>query len=161
LLQKIELIHAAGTQFTPPHAHEVAKTLYEILTILDGKGLALLAFDGIVVAATTFAAEKGNVFHKQGLARWLATTIIVLSLAAAALCLGVAEVSYRFLHYVECTGPATLDYTAEINYLVTLVEWRTAYYQIAWWRSIIAIPLFLAMFWVSLHLRKQSGAAHE
>ena len=37
LLQKIELIHAAGTQFTPPYAHEVAKTLYEILTILDGK----------------------------------------------------------------------------------------------------------------------------
>jgi hypothetical protein len=44
LLQKIELIHAVGTQFRPPHAHEVAKTLYEILTILDGKGLALLAF---------------------------------------------------------------------------------------------------------------------
>ena len=106
LLQKIELIHAAGTQFTPPYAHEVAKTFYEILTILDGKGLALLAFDGIVVAATTFAAEKANVFHKQGLARWLATAVIVLSLAAAALCLGVAEVSYRFLHYVECTGPA-------------------------------------------------------
>ncbi len=68
LPQKIELIHAAGTHFRPPHAHEVAKTLYEILTILDGKGLALLAFDGIVVAATTFVAEKGNVFHKQGLA---------------------------------------------------------------------------------------------
>ncbi len=161
LLQKIELIHAAGTQFTPPYAHEVAKTFYEILTILDGKGLALLAFDGIVVAATTFAAEKTNVFHKQGLARWLATAVIVLSLAAAALCLGVAEVSYRFLHYVECTGPNALDYTNEINHLATLVDWRTAYYQIAWWCSIIAIPLFFAMFWVSLHLRKQSDAVCE
>jgi hypothetical protein len=49
--------------------------------------LALLAFDDIVVAATTFAAEKGGVFHRPGLARWLATSIIVLSLAAAALCL--------------------------------------------------------------------------
>jgi hypothetical protein len=93
--------------------------------------------------------------------RWLATAIIVLSLAAAALCLGVAEVSYRFLHYVERTGPATLDYTNEINHLATLVDWRTAHYQIAWWCSIIAIPLFLAMFWVSLHLRNQGGAAHE
>ena len=65
LLQKIELLHAAGTQIIPPDAKEVGKTLYEILTILDGKGLALLAFDGIIVAATTFAAEKGNVFHKR------------------------------------------------------------------------------------------------
>ena len=57
LLQKIELIHAVGTQFRPPHAREVAKTLYEILTILDGKGLALLAFDGIVVVAdSSFSA---------------------------------------------------------------------------------------------------------
>ncbi len=91
----------------------------------------------------------------------MATTVIVLSLAAAALCLGVAEVSYRFLHYVECSGPATLDYTAEINHLATLVDWRTAYYQIAWWCSIIAIPLFFAMFWVSLHLPNRGDAAHE
>ena len=45
LLQKIELLHAAGTQIIPPDAKEIGKTLYEILTILDGKGLALLAFD--------------------------------------------------------------------------------------------------------------------
>jgi hypothetical protein len=31
-------------------------------TVLDSKGLALLAFDGIIVAATTFAAEKGASF---------------------------------------------------------------------------------------------------
>ena len=42
LLQKIELLHAAGTQFTPPDAREVLRTFYEILTILDNKGLALL-----------------------------------------------------------------------------------------------------------------------
>lgn len=68
LLQKIELLHAAGTQISPSHASEIVKTLYEILTILDGKGLALLAFDGIIIAATTFAAEKGDVFHRSGLA---------------------------------------------------------------------------------------------
>src|ERR1700683_4587772 len=105
ILQKIELLHAAGTQFNPPNASEIVKTLYEILTILDGKGLALLAFDGIIIAATTFAAEKGDVFPRRGLARWLATTIIVLSLAAAALCLGVSEISYPFFHYVDCGTP--------------------------------------------------------
>lgn len=155
LLQKIELLHAAGTQIVPPHGHEIVKTLYEILTILDGKGLALLAFDGIVVAATTFAAEKGDVFRKRGLARWLAILVIFISLCAAALCLGVAEVSYGFLHYVACAGPDKLDYTAEISHLVTVVDWRTAYYQIAWSLSLAAIPLFLIMFWISLDWRTQ------
>src|ERR1700683_1400636 len=95
ILQKIELLHAAGTQFNPPNAREVIKTLYDILTILDGKGLALLA------------------------------------LAGAALCLGVAEISYPFLHYVGCSTDK-LDYSVEIAHLTTLVTWRTAYYQIAW-----------------------------
>lgn len=156
LLQKIELLHAAGTLVTPPHGQEIVKTIYDILTILDGKGLALLAFDGIVVAATTFAAEKGNVFHKRGLARWLAILIIVLSLSAAALCLGVSEISYHFLQYVACVPPNRLDYTDEINHLANLVDWRTAYYQIAWSLSLVAIPLFLIMFWISLDWRKQS-----
>ena len=81
LLQKIELIYAAGTQFIPPNAREVVRTFYDLLTILDNKGLALLAFDGIIVAATTFAAEKGGAFHRRGMARrlamWRATRRIV------------------------------------------------------------------------------------
>ena len=158
LLQKIEMIHAAGTQIVPKDGGEVVKTLYDILSILDSKGLALLAFDGIVVAATTFAAEKGDVFRKRGPARWLAILVIVVSLSAAALCLGVSEISYRFLHYVECAAPDKIDYTAEINHLARLVDWRTAYYQIAWTLSIIAIPLFLVMFWVSLDWQKRSRA---
>ena len=76
LLQKIELLHTAGTQFTPPNAPELVQSFYEIMTIRDDKGLALLAFDGIIVAATTFAAEKGGVFNKRGLVRWLAILVI-------------------------------------------------------------------------------------
>ena len=160
LLQKIELIHAAGTQVTPAHAAEVLKTFYEILTILDNKGLALLAFDGIIVAATTFAAEKGGVFNKRGLARWLAIAVIALSLAAAVACLFVSEISYPFFGYVACTGPHGLDYTAEIGQLASLADWRTDYFQFAWWCSIVAIPLFMVMFWVSLNWRKP-GAVKE
>jgi hypothetical protein len=154
LLQKIELLHAAGTQFTPANAREVLRSFYEILTILDNKGLALLAFDGIMVAATTFAAEKGGVFNRAGLARWLAIVVIFLSLAAAVACLFVSEISYPFLYYVSCTPPQGLDYTAEIGRLSGLVQWRTDYFHFAWWCSIIAIPLFAWMFWVSLSWRK-------
>jgi len=156
LLQKIEMFHAPGAQFVPANAPEVVKTFYDILTVLDQKALALLAFDGIVVAATTFAAEKGGVFHRRGLARVLAILIIVLSLTGAALCLWVSEISYSFLHYVDCTAADTLNFTNEIKRLATLVDWRTGYYQIAWWCSFVAIPLFLVMFWISLNGKKQS-----
>jgi hypothetical protein len=131
----------------------MVKTFYEILNVLDSKGL--LAFDGIVVAATTFAAEKGDVFHRRGFVRWLAIIIIVLSLTGAALCLFVSEISYPFFHFVECTGFDTLDFSNEISRLATLVEWRTSYYRLAWTCSIVAIPLFLVLFWVSLNWEKQ------
>jgi hypothetical protein len=154
LLQKIELLHATGAQFNPPQAEAVVKTFYEILNVLDSKGLALLAFDGIVVAATTFAAEKGDVFHRRGFVRWLAILIIVLSLAAAALCLFVSEISYPFFHFVTCTAPNTLDFSTEIARLASLVEWRTLYYRLAWTASIVAIPLFLILFSMSLNRQK-------
>ncbi len=161
LLQKIELLHAAGTQFTPPDARDVLRTFYEVLTILDNKGLALLAFDGILVAATTFAAEKGGVFQRPGLVRWLAIAVILLSFAAAVACLFVSEISYPFFYYVSCTGPHGLDYTAEIARLSDLVVWRTNYFHLAWWCSIIAIPLFIIMFWVSLDWRRPRGEPHR
>ena len=112
---------------------------------------------GIVVAATTFAAEKGDVFRKRGPARWLAIGVIVVALTAAGLCLGVSEISYRFFNFVECSASGRIDFSAEITHLVSVVDWRTLYYQIAWSLSIVAIPLFLVMFWVSLDWRKQPG----
>jgi hypothetical protein len=162
LLQKLELLHAAGTQINPVNGDEIVKTFYDLLTVLDSKGLALLAFDGIVVAATTFAAEKGGVFHRRGLARWLAILILILSLSGAALCLWVSEVSYPFFHYVDCSPPDRIDFSNEISRLAILVEWRTTYYQIAWWCSIIAIPLFFFMFWGSLSWKNYtSSGRHE
>ena len=162
LLQKLELVHASGIQIIPPHGQEIVKTLYDILTVLDTKGLALLAFDGILVAATTFAAEKGGVFHHRGWPRWLAIAIIGLALVAAALCLFVSEVSYSFFHYVDCTAPDKVDFSREIARLATLVDWRTWYYRIAWWFSMIAIPMFAVLFWGSLNWKNTVAApTHE
>ncbi len=161
LLHKIELMHVAGTIFTPPNAQEVVQSFYEILTVLDNKGLALLAFDGIIVAATTFAAEKGGVFNKRGLARWLAILVIFLSLSAAVACLFVSEISYPFYGYVACSAPNGLDFTAEISQLANLADWRTDYFHFAWYASVIAIPLFAWMFWVSLNWHRPHTANTE
>ena len=122
LLQKIELIHAAGTQIVPKDGGEIVKTLYDILSILDTKGLALLAFDGIVVAATTFAAEKGDVFRKRGPARWLAILVIVVSLSAAALCLGVAEIPTA--SYTTSSAPRPTNSTTRRR-SITSCHWST------------------------------------
>jgi hypothetical protein len=162
LLQKLELVHASGIQIIPPHGQEIVKTLYDILTVLDTKGLALLAFDGILVAATTFAAEKGGVFHHRGWPRWLAIAIIGLALVAAALCLGVSEISYGFLRYVDCSTSDKLDYSNEIAHLAALADWRTGYYQTAWWCSMVAIPMFAVLFWGSLNWsNKPMHETHE
>src|SRR4029077_7249014 len=86
--------------------------------------------------------RKRRRLYRRGTARWLAILIIILSLAASALCLWVSEISYSFFHYVDCTAPDRLDFSNEITRLSTLVAWRTVYYQTAWWFSMIAIPLF-------------------
>ena len=65
LLQKIELLHATGAQFNPPQAEAVVKTFYEILNVLDSKGLALLAFDGIVVAHNELLERKPELLNRD------------------------------------------------------------------------------------------------
>jgi hypothetical protein len=160
LLHKIELLNAVGTHVIPADAHAVATSFYDMLTILDDKGLALLAFDGIIVAATTFAAEKGGAFQRRGMARALAVLIIVLALAASVACLLVSEISYPFYGHVSCTAAQGLDFTDEINQLAASAQWRTFYFHIAWWLSLIAIPLFLVLFWMSLHVAKH-GTSRE
>ena len=72
------------------------------------------------------------------------------------------RISYSFFHYVDCTAPDRLDFSNEITRLSTLVAWRTAYYQIAWWFSMIAIPLFFVLFWGSLSWTNKAGPqTHE
>ena len=118
LLQKIELFHAGGKQMVPPHGPDIVKAFYDILTVIDSKGLALLAFDGIIVPPQHLPLKKA---------------------------------------YVDCTAPDRLDFSNEITRLATLVDWRTAYYRIAWWFSMIAIPLFFILFWGSLNWTNRPG----
>ena len=157
LLQKIELFHAAGTQMFPPHGPEIVKTFYDILTVLDSKGLALLAFDGIVVAATTLPPKKVASFTvgewRDG---WRFDHHPVSD------CRNFMPFGLRNFLLVHCTAPDRLDFSDEITRLSTLVDWRTEYYQISRWCSMIAIPLFFVLFWGSLSWKNSTAAhAHE
>ena len=62
LLQKIELFHAGGKQMVPPHGPDIVKAFYDILTVIDSKGFALLAFDGIIVPPQHLPLKKAASF---------------------------------------------------------------------------------------------------
>src|SRR6516162_924607 len=61
------------------------------------------------------AAEKGGVFHQRGMARWLAILIIILSLAAAALCLWVSRFLIR--SSTMSTAPLPTDLISPMRWL--------------------------------------------
>jgi hypothetical protein len=101
---------------------------------------------------------KKAAFSRPGLARWLAIVVIVLSLAAAAACLFVSEISYPFFSHVACIQANGLDFSTELKRLSELVAWRTNYFIFAWWCSILAIPLFGLMFWASFKQSRSVSA---
>lgn len=131
-------------------ARESIKFLYEGLTILDRKADALMAFDGILIAAAAFAMEKGGVVPTHKWRRRGALTVILLALSAAAACLLVARVKYDFLDNVKNVG-GKLQLDGELEALATVLMNRTLDYQIAWWLSVIAVGLS-ALIAVSIFL---------
>lgn len=98
LRKKYELLFAEKTEFVPDKARDIKESLYGNLTILDSKASALMAFDGILIAAATFAFPSAS-----GLQWWALLIGIVMALTAAGFCLGVAQVSYPFLGKVAMT----------------------------------------------------------
>ncbi len=146
LREKLELLSVQGTQIVPVNAEATKKYLYDDLTVLDSKASALMAFDGILIAAASFTVEKGGVCDTL---RVIPLIVIIMALVAAGLCLLVAQVSYPFLGKVVMT-PGRLDYSKELDALDGAVIWRTRFYQAAWWLSLIAVALFLILFGMSL-----------
>ena len=152
LLQKLQLLYASGTHITPENAKAIAEFLYEALTVLDRKATALMAFDGILVAAASFTAEKKNVVSTERVFTLIVTS---MALVAAGFCLFVSQISYPFLDKVA-SAPGALDYSNELKALESALIWRTYFYQAAWWLSLFALPLFLIMFATSLRRRNKT-----
>jgi hypothetical protein len=148
LREKYELLVAEDTSINPPKAKDTTEFLYAALTILDSKASALMTFDSILIAAAAFTIEKDSGFDWQRVFTLLA---IVIALVAAALCLLVARISYRFLGKVAMTPaaaetPARLDYSNELSALDEAVIKRTGYYRTAWGLSLMALVPFIVMF---------------
>jgi hypothetical protein len=92
------------------------------------------------------------------MARWLAILIIILSLAASG-AFGFPKFLIR--SSVDCTAPDKLDFSNEINRLATLVDWRTTYYQLAWWFSMITIPvLYFVLGFAQLDTHERPDKTH-
>jgi hypothetical protein len=110
-----------------------------------------MAFDGILVAAATFAFPTAV----SDLWRWMLFAVIIIALIAAAFCLGVAQVSYPFLGKVRITPgpPRALDFSEELNALDVAVQRRTGFYRIAWILSFVTVIVSPIMFIVALCLK--------
>jgi hypothetical protein len=144
-------------QLHDPANHVVSdnlRFLYESLNVLDRKADALMAFDGLLVAAAAFAMEKGGVIPTHLWRRRGALFVIVFALFAAGVCLQVTRVSYDFLGDTTIDSSGKLQISKELASLIGVVKLRSCYYLVAWWLSVIAVGLSLvigiSMFFVPL-----------
>jgi hypothetical protein len=115
------------------------------LTILDSKAGALLAFDGLLLAAEALMYDKMS--EHINLLRPYSLVLILITLAAALLCLLVAQVSYDFLGRIAFD---TNDNTAEIDELGAAVELRTNRLGVAWGFSVIAVIFFMILVLIAV-----------
>jgi hypothetical protein len=124
----------------PPADAETIKWLYDVLTILDSKAGALLAFDGLLLAAEALMHEK--MLEKMDWLHPYSLALILFTLVTALLCLFVAQVSYDFLGNIDLDKH---DNTVEIDGLGKVVELRTTRLGLAWGFSVIAVICFIIL----------------
>jgi hypothetical protein len=131
-----------GLPTTPDGAEHILKAFYEALHALDTTASALLIFNGVLVAAASFAADRTR--DDKILWPWV-IVMILIALVAAGLCLRVAHISYPFYDKVVITS-GHVDFTKEFEALDYEVVLRTCLFRTAWWLSIIAVVMsFLAI----------------
>jgi hypothetical protein len=123
-----------------PTDMEMIKWLYDVLTILDSKAGALLAFDGLLLAAEALMYDKMS--EKIGWLHYTSLALIIITVVAALFCLFVARVSYAFLGRIDLNSYSN---TAEIDELGNIIQSRTHRLWWAWGLSVIAVFLFVIL----------------
>jgi hypothetical protein len=111
---------------------------YEALSVLDHKAEALMVFNGILIAASAFVLDRGNLHRVHKWRRILVLLAIILALLAAGSCLFVARVKYSFLGDVTIAG-GKLQLDEEFRALSVVLAHRTFDYQLAWYLSVSAV----------------------
>lgn len=142
-------VNAGATAGVPPPPGptdmETIKWLYEVLTILDQKAGALLAFDGLLLAAEALMYDKMS--EKVDWLHYASLALMVITVIAALLCLFVARISYAFLGKIEL---GVYDNTAEIDSLGAAAQGRTHRLWWGWWLSVAAVLLFIILVLIFL-----------
>jgi hypothetical protein len=121
-------------------ARRTLEFFYEALSVLDHKAEALMVFDGILIAASAFVLDKGDLHRVHKWRRALVLVAILLALLAAGACLFVARVKYSFLGDVTIVG-GKLQLTEEFQALSVVLAHRTFDYELAWYLSVSAVCL--------------------
>jgi hypothetical protein len=128
---------------------DILKAFYEALHALDITSSALLIFNGVVITAAAFAAEKAGI--AKVLCGWLRAwliAVIIIGLVASGLCLWVTRISYAFYGKVAITP--NLDFTQEFAALDYEVALRTCLFQIAWGFSMAAVAVSILVILASI-----------
>jgi hypothetical protein len=141
-------------------ARETLRFFYEGLSVLDHKAEALLVFNGILIAATTFVIDKGGVAPIHKWRRGLVLVVMMLALFAAAACLFIARIKYSFLGDVQIVN-GKLELAQEMQALSAALEDRTFDYKLAWDLSIGAVCLSIliaaSIFFVPIQSDRAEG----
>jgi hypothetical protein len=119
-------------------ARRTLEFFYEALSVLDHKAEALMVFNGILIAASAFVLDRGNLHRVHKWRRILVLLAIILSLFAAGSSLFVARVKYSFLGAVTIVG-GKLQLDEEFRALSVVLAHRTFDYQLAWYLSVSAV----------------------
>lgn len=119
--------------------------LYGVLTILDQKAGALLAFDGLLLAAEALMYDKMS--ERVGWLHYASLVLMLVTVMAALLCLFVAQISYAFLGKIDLS---LYDNSAEIEELGALAQVRTHRLWWGWRLSVAAVLLFIVLVLIFL-----------
>jgi hypothetical protein len=134
-----------ATPLPGPTDMEKINWLYSVLTILDQKAGALLAFDGLLLAAEALMYDKMS--EKVDWLHYASLVLMLITVIAALLCMLVAQISYAFLGKIDLT---LYDNGAEIDELGAVAQVRTHRLWRGWWLSVAAVVLFIVLVLIFL-----------
>lgn len=141
-------------------ARRTLEFFYEALSVLDHKAEALMVFDGILIAASAFVLDKGDLHRIHKWRRVLVLIAILLALLAAGACLFVARVKYSFLGDVTVVG-GKLQLNEEFQALSVVLAHRTFDYELAWYLSVTAVCLSILVAASSLFIPILTGQGEK